>query len=549
MFESQVPKMQDVPRRAEPSAPQQPEDQSAQTLFARVASVSKQRALVYCVLLAFALRLCLAWSVEQTITPDGVHYIELARSLMKGNLRNGLSTYWSPLYPLLVGLSSLLFRDIEFAGRFVSVVAGTLLVIVSHRLFRNWYGKRIALVGAFLVALHPLLIYYSTAVLTEATYTLFFTWGVLAGWSAIKDEAKRTNLGAGAVFGVCYLLKPEAVGFLLLLLVMIVFKKLLMGAGSWQASARNALLLCAGFLLVSAPYLFYLRHQTGAWTLSRKTSAHLWQGSRAAGGDFDPIRVSVPNASTTIVLVTKAFRFEYEILNLIFPPAFVLLVGLGLFRTSWTAERSLKELYLLSFVAATLAGYAITLPNIRFLMPLLPLLLCWLAKGVTDFAEWVVETLANFKSARRFTPYVKNSIVPITASVLLVSVLPLFIYLLRGDKWNDYYGQKRAAQWIEQHDKGRAPVIMATVPITAFYAKGRNVLLIDEDYTSLMSHARREQVDYLVVNERDFRYMNLRTLLDTQSAHPGLRLAFDFVESPGHKLLLYAVDRDASGSL
>ncbi len=546
MLQSSIPKLPDLPRPAEPNEQPQPVDQLARTLL-RVASVSEQRALVFCVLLAFTLRLCLACSVEQTITPDGVHYIELAGRLMKGNFKGGLSTYWAPLYPLLVGLSSLIFRDVEFAGRLVSMVAGTLLVLISHRLFRNWYGKRVAIVGAFLVALHPLLIYYSTTVLTEVTYTLFFTWGVLVGWSALKEGTKRTNLGAGAIFGASYLLKPEAAGFLLLLIVMIVLKRLLMKSASWQRSARNALLLWAGFLLVAAPYLFYLRHQTGAWTLSGKTSAHLLQGSRAAAGDFDPVpSSSVADKTSAIVQLTKALRFEYEIFNLIFPPAFVLLVGLGLFRTSWTAERSLKELYLLSFVAATLAGYAITLPNIRFLMPLLPLLFCWLAKGATDFADWVIETLSNFQRTRRIIPYVKNSVVPITVAVLLVSLLPLFIYLLRGDKWDDYYGQKQAAQWIAQHDHGRAPVIMATLPITAFYAKGRNVGIPDEDYPSLMSRAQREQVDYLVVNERDFRYMNLRSLLDTQSAHPGLRLVFDFGASPGHKILLYAVDRDGT---
>ncbi|HMF54805.1 MAG TPA: glycosyltransferase family 39 protein [Pyrinomonadaceae bacterium] len=511
--------------------------------FERFVSGNEWREPLCWTLVAFLLRLFLVWRFEQVISPDGVGYVTLGRSLIAGDLRTGLSPYSSPLYPLLIGLSSLIFHDAEFAGRFVSVVAGSLLVITSHRLTRRWYGKRVALIGACLVALHPLLIYYSTTLLTESTYTLLFTSGILTGWSALTGAKWRSYLLAGATFGACYLLKPEAAGFLLLLVGLTLGQKVFSRTGSYKTSARNALLLCAGFMLLAAPYLFYLRHQTGAWTLSGKTTTHLWQGSRLAGGDFKPVLLPLmPDSATVIVQLTKALRFEYEIFNLIFPPAFVLLVGLGLFRKRWTGNRIRRELYLLSFVAATLAGYAITLPNIRFLVPLLPILLCWLSNGVTEFAEWAAETVSGFNCPLRFTQYVRKLIVPLVIAGLLASLLPLMVYLLRGDKWDDYYGQKRAARWIKEHDASHAPVIMSTVPITAFYAEGRHVPLVDEDYAALIARARRERVDYLIVNERDFRYMSLRALLDDQSLHTGLRLAFDFAQSPGHKILVYAVE-------
>jgi hypothetical protein len=506
-------------------------------------SGKRWRVLLYWMPLAFLLRLFLVLRFEQVISPDGVQYVALGRNLIAGNFREGLSTYWSPLYPLLVGLSSLFFRDPEFAGRFVSVVAGSLLLIPSYRLIRNWYGERVASIGACLIALHPLLIYYSTVLLVESTYTLLFTCGVLAGWTALSGGRARSFLLAGVTFGACYLLKPEAAGFLLLLLVPALGRKLFDRASSFKTSARNSLLLCAGFLLPAAPYLFYLREQTGAWTLSEKTIGHLWQGSRLAGGDLTPtILPLIPDMSTAFVQLTKALRFEYEMFNLIFPPIFVLLAGLGLFRKTWTGSRVRRELYLFSFMAATLAGYAVTLPNIRFLIPLMPLLLCWLSKGVVEFAEWVIETLLRAEGARRFLPHVRKIIAPLIVASLLASLLPLSFYLLRGDKWGDYYGQKLSAIWIKEHDTTSAPVIMSTVPVAAFYAGGRHVALIDEDYAALLARARREGVGYLVVNERNFRYMTLRFLLDEQSNHPGLHLVHSLVEAPGQKILVYAVD-------
>lgn len=500
--------------------------------------------------LAFLPRLFIVWYFEQVISPDGVQYVSLGRSLIAGNFREGFSTYWSPLYSLLVGLSSLFFRDPEFAGRFVSVVAGSLLVFPCYKLIRNWYGERVALLGAGLVSLHPLLLYYSTVLLTESTYTLLFMCGVLAGWSALSGLKRRAFLLAGATFGACYLLKPEAAGFLLLLLVATLGRRLFDKTSSLKTDVRNALLLCTGFILLAAPYLFYLRQQTGAWMLSVKTAGHLWQGSRLAGGELTPtIRPLIPDLTTAFAQITKALRFEYEIFNLIFPPTFVLLVGLGLFRKRWLSNRWRREFYLFSFVLATLAGYAVTLPNIRFLVPLLPILLCWLSKGVIEFAEWAVDTMEETKGARRLLPFVRKAIVPLVITGLLASLLPLSVYLWRGDKWGDYYGQKRAATWIKEHDTSKVPVIMSTVPIPAFYAGGRHVELPDEDYATLIERARREGVGYLVINERDFRYMRLSFLLDNSSLHPGLRLVHSLEEAFGYKILIYAVDETEQSAL
>jgi 4-amino-4-deoxy-L-arabinose transferase-like glycosyltransferase len=516
--------------------------------FERSLARKERKALVCWTLLALLLRLLLMWRVEGVISPDGVVYVNLARNLMAGNLRDGLSIYSSPLYPLLIGLASLIFRDAEFAGRFVSVVAGGLLVIPSHKLIRNWYGERVALIGAGLIALHPLLIYYSTVLLTESTYTLVFTSAVLAGWHALNGGRARSHLLAGGALGLCYLLKPEAAGFLLLLLILVLGRKLFVKSYSLNETARAALTLCAGFILLAAPYIIYLRRETGAWTISGKIAEHMWQGGRLAAGDLAPVSMPLmPDMMTAIAQLTKALRFEYEIFNLIFPPFFVLLVGVGLFRKRWTSGRAWRELYLLSFIAATLAGYAVTLPNIRFIVPLLPLLLCWLAKGIIEFAKWFIETLNGFNGARKFTPYLRKLIVPVVVACLLASLLPLFIYLLRGDKWDDYYGQKRAGVWIKEQDNSRAPVIMSTVPVTAFYAGGRHVQLFNEDYQSLIARARKESVGYIIVNERDFRYLPLRALLDAESFHPGLRVVQKFADSPGHRILVYAMDEDEAG--
>ncbi|MFN2531101.1 MAG: ArnT family glycosyltransferase [Pyrinomonadaceae bacterium] len=524
------------------------------TSFAVNRNLMKQiKGPIFWLVLAFLIRLLFIWCFDYVISPDGVGYVTLARNLTSGNLRDGLSTYAPPLYPLLIGLASLFFRDGEFAGRLVSVVAGSVLIIPVYRFAEEWYGVSVARVVIAIVALHPLLIYYSTTLLTESTYTLLFTGAVFAGWSALSKGGRKSSLLCGLLFGACYLLKPEAALFLAVPFLALVVRTIMVKPRSVKPAMQNGLLLLVGFLLLASPYLLYLRKQTGAWTLSGKVSGHLWQGARRAGGDFTPlISPLLPGWTTAIVQLTKALRFEFELLNLLLPATFVVLAAAGLFRSPWTRERAGRELYLFLFVIAAVLGYAITLPNIRFLMPLLPLLLLWVAKGVAELETWIRETLtlsntSDWPGRKSIRLLCRRFVVPVVIGILLISVVPLFVYLMRGDKWSDYYGQKRAALWIKTHDASPQPVVMSTVPVAAFYAGARHVQLVDEDYAGFIERARSSGANHILVNERDFRYLSLlRPLLDEQTVHPGLRLDYRLAEGTDHKILLYALDQTST---
>src|SRR5689334_16457973 len=98
--------------------------------------------------LQLAAFLCVAFVVrlffvrfQDVINTDGIYYVTLARHLMDGNFNAGLSAYWPPLYPLLAGIASLVFKDVEFAARFVSILSGTLLVLPVYCLTREIYGR------------------------------------------------------------------------------------------------------------------------------------------------------------------------------------------------------------------------------------------------------------------------------------------------------------------------------------------------------------------------------------------------------------------------
>lgn len=500
--------------------------------------------------LGFLLRL-LCLRLDHVLTPDGTLYVMLARQLAAGNFRSGLSPYSTPLYPLLVSAASFLFGDIVLSGRLVSILAGGLLVLPVYFLIRRAHGRRVATCGAALVAIHPLLIYYSTEVLTESAYTLFFVCGVYAGWQALSTKRTRPFVLAGLSFGLCYLLKPEAIGFVLLLLALALWRGLKSKAASRKRLLTDCLWLLTCFLSLALPYLIYIRATTGTWTISAKLSRHMWQGSRlgeralSAGGEL------LPGLSVMFAQTAKALRSEYELLNLIFPPTFIALIALGLFARRWTRRRARYELYLLLFITATLAGYAITLPNIRFFVPLVPLTFGWIAKGAVEGEKWLQQTLSGMRKVKtsqlkgsrlKVSRLSRASFISFAVVLLVLSIVPLFVYLVRGDKWSDYMGQRQAALWIkEQARVERPPHIMSTVPLPAFYADGVQVEMPDEDYAAFVERARRARVDYIVINERDIRRTRLWPLLYEDSEHPGLHLVYQQTNTPGHKILIYVL--------
>ena len=455
--------------------------------------------LVGCASVALVVRLFLL-SYEYVITPDGVIYARLGRHLASGNFQEGLSVYQQPLYPLLVGLSSLVFSDLEFAGRFVSLLAGSLLVIPVYYLASSLYDRRVALLAACLTIVFPVLVYYSTLLLTESTYTLFFTTAILIGLHALKQARWPLFLWTGLTLGACYLIRPEAFGFVFLLATLAFVARRYQPSVTSRRALINVGALLVGFVLLASPYVIYLRHQTGQWMLSGKWSEHFLLLTPAgeapqpiappvepmptvapATGASAPLPTPIavaPESRLTrfIVDATKSLRSEYEIINLIFPPLFVLLVGVGLFRVKWTRARLARELYLASFFIMTVIGYALTVPDIRYFVPLVPLLLCWLANGIAEFEVWLAETVSQVRGPRHVGRRALTVVRAILVTLTVTLLLPLFIYLNRGDKWNDYLGQKMAGTWIKAH----APIpqlVMSENPIASFYAGGEHVRL------------------------------------------------------------------------
>jgi hypothetical protein len=106
-------------------------------------------------------------------------------------------------YPALIKLASLVLPGNELPGRMVSLLAGTLLMIVTWCLARRFVPTWGAAAATALVAFHPLLALSSCTLMTEASFQVLVYSALLLLLSG------RVALG-GVVTGFAYCVRPEA---------------------------------------------------------------------------------------------------------------------------------------------------------------------------------------------------------------------------------------------------------------------------------------------------------------------------------------------------
>jgi 4-amino-4-deoxy-L-arabinose transferase-like glycosyltransferase len=513
--------------------------------------------------LAFCIRLLMvkySWGLDG----DGVWYATLGKNLVAGDFKAGLSAYWPPLYPFLVGISSLVIHDLEFAGRFVSVLTGSLLVIPVYYLCLRLYGRPAAFVGGLLIATQVLLITASTSLMADATYVFLLISAIVLGLFSLGKARGHLFLLTGLAFAASYLVRPEAIAYIGLVTLLALAGRLYNKRVSRKQIILNCVLLLTGFLLLAGPYLFYIHERTGTWTISQKLAGNLstselsWRHLTPDGqttradilwGGFRPESTMAPPSpppptdSNTSgfgrllrIAVESSRRLPWVDLRFrqIISPLLVLLVGLGLFSARWSKADATAQIYLLLFALATVLGYSLTVLQDRYLLPLVPLLICWSAQGVVVFESWLVDSLGNArKSTGEFWRKWRLG-QALIIGILLVSTTPIIVNFMTHVE----YPPRSVAAWIREHS-GPSPLIMASGPWPAFLSGGRHLYLPNEEYSVVINYAQHKGVKYLVVEEQLIaKTPSLKFLLEGQDQSE-LKLVHKEGATDGFKVLVY----------
>ena len=140
--------------------------------------------MVFLVVAALAIRLYFH-QFYRVISADGIAYVGIAEDFITGK---GLAkaTHYPPFYPILVGIASRVFKDFELAGRVVSMVMGSLIVIPVYLLGKEFYRRKTGLIAAILTMSWWSIRNWSGEVMSQATYMTLLLLGVYLVWIAVE---------------------------------------------------------------------------------------------------------------------------------------------------------------------------------------------------------------------------------------------------------------------------------------------------------------------------------------------------------------------------
>ncbi len=488
------------------------------------------------VALAIVMRTTMAIRTS-VIFEDGPHFLDIARSLAAHDWAGALSHPYHPLYSALTALVNIVVDDWETAALTVSVAGGAVAVWASHVFMRDAFGPRPAAFGAFLFAISPYAVRFTSDVESEGVYLAFFVAALGFLWRGLEGGHARLFVGAGASAGLAYLTRPEGIGLVVIGVGLVGLKGL---RGVWRVRQVGSACasLAGGALAVASPYLWVLAGRQGGVMLSGKKSV-----TRILGLSADPTGAEPMDLANLVLAGLVAFllvgllvfsvrrlrvfdgalsasgrrallaaglfllvawqvlwpagleEFASVVISTVRPEV-ALLVALGLFAVPARGTQPRG-----GFIAAILASYAVVLAGLllnygylsrRHVLPLLPLVLGYAGLGAT----WLVDraVLARPRLALSIAP---SRLLAGFALGMLAIAAPKALH----DHREDVLARRLAAEWLHAHAQ-RPGSVASTKRRAGYYAGRRWFPLVEEGELRSADSLRREQVRYIVVDDR-----------------------------------------------
>ena len=267
-----------------------------------LARVSRHRDSIAVTVVALLARLAVvAWAASRIPpTADGTYYERIAERIAQGLgytwlWPDGAVTYAAhyPVgYPALVAAVYAVTGPIPAAAMILNAALGALSALAVHRLALRATSPRLALVAGLLVAIHPGLVAYTPAIMTEGvTASLVACAAAAAAWA--RGRAPAWVLVVGVILGVATLVRPQSIVLAPAFGLLAALPAMEGERPSWRRVAGMALGATLAALLVCAPWTARncvrmkrcaLVSVNGGWNL-------LIGADEASTGAWSPIKV------------------------------------------------------------------------------------------------------------------------------------------------------------------------------------------------------------------------------------------------------------------
>ncbi|MBN1902259.1 glycosyltransferase family 39 protein [Candidatus Sumerlaeota bacterium] len=289
----------------------------------------------------------------------GINRAEYTDGILQITLFSNPNRLYPPLFTILVHILTPIFRNPELAGRFISVLSGSLLAIPVFLLTRRIFDKTAAFFAGVVFTVSPMALRWSLHSMTDMIFALIFFLAVSSWIHAAADSRKdsRKAFTAATVLAVLatltryqgVLLAPP----ILFLLVMISMRQ---RRFPWKETAWQILWA----LPVLWIYFYGFRHPQ--------------QFVERAGN----------SPGQTVILILNVFEsfLAYSPYFLTLPVFFFMLAGL-FYPGGYRNERAiLLGIFLYMVTSLLLLQSAFSSFQSRYLLPLLPMAAVFAGRGM-----------------------------------------------------------------------------------------------------------------------------------------------------------------------
>ncbi|HLI27361.1 MAG TPA: glycosyltransferase family 39 protein [Chloroflexota bacterium] len=502
-------------------------------------------------------------AVQRPLVGDDASYAWQALRLLAGDWVAAVGQVFPPGYAAAIVLvSPLTGGDLAAAAYLVSVLASLLLIPVLFYLTRPLYGEQVALVAALLTAIYPRFLEMGLTPLSEMLYTLLLASVLLFTLALQRAIAQGRRVlpvaaGTGALVGAAYLTRPEGLVYLgplglCVLLAAAAYRR-------WRAVPLAYAGVALGLAPLVLPYVLYLHGQLGQWTISGKLG-NLAQGTLMTRGadleaafyrltpDGTRLIVDSPEMARNYPFSVREFVAHYArnlydeqlVLVQVLPLPILLVTFLGCVRGGRPRQPRLALLTIGSFVLVYVLLYPAFFLYTRYFVPLVALVIPWLAVGTLELRHDLPRLPAVERHAASHALY--RSVPVLGVALVLLGIAAA--YRVTAQQQPTWKATVAAGRWLADNGYSAARVMAVHGAPISFYGRLRQYALMTPyaEYPDLVRYARYKGVALLVVEERFLAARPvLRPLLDWHQPPAGLQPVFQLDLQDGNAVVIYAL--------
>jgi 4-amino-4-deoxy-L-arabinose transferase-like glycosyltransferase len=463
-------------------------------------------------------------------------YVPQAQHILQGHLPIG--DYHGPVYPLLLALAYLIFRNFLTSGIFVSTAAAALTVFLAFTLLRRVFDARTAFGAAALMALNPVFIQHSYSAGSDMLFALLVTFSL---YMVLKsdDFTWPSLVLAAAAAALAYLTRYNGAAIVAAALIIILM------INHWHLLLKKRILAAFVFLIIFlasiSPWgLYCLRHKgsfffnqnykTAACELyaqGRVTYEQFWFDNQTLGIDsFADVLTHDPLLLGQRLAVNAARHVVRDLRSLMgWPVAVWMAIGAVALLFQKPTRRQI------GFFAYSFLFFCVLLLVIYDPRYSIFLIMCYAVLAMNGI-RFVGEVLKN----RQVESWLACALI---AWVALVS--------FRFNARNIASGPlevKKAASWYQKNIPPieRGKILLARKPHLAYYTGMEfRMIPLAESMDDLQDKAQKLQGDFLFISPIEVFYReNLSGLLEPKNAPRSFIPVYRDAHSPA---VLYRIER------